>query len=171
MKPSVYRMWADFRAAGALSPDMPLPPVWHFCDTEKEADICAALVLAGQKRATAPSLWGLAHRGEPVPQVGDLDVVTTWDGEARAIIRTTRVEIHPFLEVSPAHATAEGEGDGSLAWWRRAHRAYYERELAGTPYTPSDDMPVVCQYFEIAYPAGAPPPSTEPRPDAHSKGR
>jgi uncharacterized protein YhfF len=171
MRPSVSRMWMEFCATSSLSPGVPLPPVWHFCDTEKDADICAALVVGGQKRATAPSLWGLAHRGEPVPVVGGLDLVTTWNGEACAIIRTTRVEIHPFVEVSAEHAIAEGEGDRSLAWWRNAHRAYYERELAGTPYTPSDDMPVVCQYFELVYPAGAPPPSTESLPDAHRKGR
>ena len=145
-------MWHQYCAVASLPPDTPLPPVWHFCDTQPDADQCARLVLAGRKRATAPSLWGLLHRGEPVPTVGSLDIVTTWDGEACAIIRTHNVAVLPFSTVTLEHAAAEGEGDGSLTWWRRTHREYYARELAGTPYAPSDDMPVVCQYFDVVYP-------------------
>jgi uncharacterized protein YhfF len=151
MKESVRRMWDKYRIAAGLAVDAPLPPVWHFCDTQTDADECARLVLAGRKRATAPSLWGLLHRGEPVPTVGSLALVTAWDGEACAVIRTCRVVVLPFSAVSAEHAAAEGEGDGSLTWWRRTHREYYERELAHTPYAPTDDMPVVCQYFDIAY--------------------
>jgi uncharacterized protein YhfF len=148
-------MWADYCAAASLPPDAPLPSVWHFCDTQADADECARLVLEGRKRATAPSLWGLMHRGEPVPTVGVLDLVTTWDGEACAIIQTRQVVVVPFSAVPLEHAAAEGEGDGSLAWWRRTHREYYARELAGTPYAPADDMPVVCQYFDVVHPAVA----------------
>ena len=153
MKDSVTRMWDEYRAAAGIAPDEPLPPVWHFCDSQAEADECARLVLAGRKHATAPSLWGFLHRGEPVPTVGSLDLVTTWGGDACAIIRTTRVEIVPFSEVSAEHAAAEGEGDCSLEWWRRTHSEYYARELAGTSYVPTDDMPVVCQYFDVVYPS------------------
>lgn len=90
-----------------------------------------------------------------MPTVSSLDLITTWHGEACAVIRTRRVLVLPFSAVPAEHAATEGEGDGSLAWWRRAHREYYARELAGTPYTPSDDMPVVCQYFDVVYPAPA----------------
>ena len=152
VKKSVQEMWTAYRTAAKLRADAPLPPVWHFCDNQQDADECVRLVLAGRKRATAPSLWGFQHRGEAVPAVGSLDLVTTWEGEACAVIRTSRVEVLPFSEVPAELAAAEGEGDGSLAWWRRVHRLYYARELAGTPYTPSEDMPVVCQYFDVVYP-------------------
>jgi uncharacterized protein YhfF len=145
-------MWREYCAVAALPLDTPVPPTWHFCDNQADADACATLVRAGRKRATAPSLWGLRHRSEPIPEVGALELVTTWDGEACAIIRTTRVDVCPFALVSAEHAAAEGEGDCSLEWWRHAHRQYYARELADTPYTPTDDMPVVCQYFELVYP-------------------
>jgi uncharacterized protein YhfF len=155
MKDSVQRMWLEYAAAAGLPPQTPLPPVWHFCDTEPDADECAKLVLTGRKRATAPSLWGLLHRGESIPTVGSLDLVTTWDGEACAIIRTLAVAVVPFSAVTAEHAAAEGEGDASLAWWRRTHWEYYERELMDTPYAPSDDMPVVCQHFDVVYPPAA----------------
>ena len=37
------------------------------------------------------------------------------------------------------------------------HWAYYRRELAGTRYEPSEDMPIVCHYFELVFPAAARP--------------
>jgi uncharacterized protein YhfF len=152
MRESVRRMWTAYCNQTGLHPSTPLPPAWHFCDTQADADACARLVLARRKRATAPSLWGFEHRAEAMPLVGALDIVTFWNGEACAIIRTTHVSVVPFSAVSAEFAAAEGEGDGSLAYWRQAHWAYYTRELAGTRRVPSLDMPVVCQYFEVVYP-------------------
>lgn len=151
MKESVQQMWNDYRTATGLPPDTPMPTVWHFCDNQEDADECARLVHAGRKRATAPSLWGFHARGENVPTIGALDIVTTWSGDACAIIRTSEVVIQPFHAVPASFAQAEGEGDGSLTWWRRVHREYYARELAGTMYLPTDDMPVVCQTFEVVH--------------------
>jgi uncharacterized protein YhfF len=144
-------MWAEYRVATALPASAPMPAVGHFCDRQEDADECASLVLAGRKRATASSLWGFQARGEAVPVPGALDIVTTWNGEAVAIIRTREVVIVPFRDVPAAFAEAEGEGDGSLEWWRQVHRAYYARELAGSSYAPSDDMPIVCQYFDVVH--------------------
>jgi uncharacterized protein YhfF len=148
---SAEKLWQEYRAKGGVGSDAPVPAAWHFCFTQPEADECARLVLLGRKRATAPSLWGFAVRGETPPTVGHLEIVTTWSGEACAIIRTTDVIVRAFCDVPAEFARAEGEGDGSLEWWRRAHREYYARELAGTDYSFSDDMPIVCQYFEVVH--------------------
>ncbi|QYF92664.1 ASCH domain-containing protein [Massilia sp. PAMC28688] len=125
---------------------------WHFCDNQHDADECARLVVAGAKRATAPSLWSLEHANEGPPQAGDLHVITNWAGIAQCIIRVTDVEIIAFDAVSEAHAREEGEGDGTLAWWRDAHWAYYHRELAGTGYHPRRDMPIMFTRFECVFP-------------------
>jgi uncharacterized protein YhfF len=76
-------------------------------------------------------------------------VVTNWLGEAKAIIRTTRVEIRRFVDVDEAFAAAEGEGDGTLAWWRSVHQAYYERVLAGSSCIVDDDLEIACEHFEV----------------------
>lgn len=153
--PSVNAMWEAYRATSATPGELPeLPPAaFHFCDNEADANTCADLVMAGRKRATAPSLWYFESRGEPLPRPGDLAVVTDWEGTARCIIRTSHVEIVPFDRVGAAHAEAEGEGDGSLEWWRAVHLAYYARELSGSTYVPTPDMPIVLEYFECVYPA------------------
>jgi uncharacterized protein YhfF len=152
---SVVQMWAAFREA---RPDIAGAgeefSAWHFCDNQRDADELAQLVLAGAKRATAGALWAYELEGEPVPTVGDFSVITYWDGRACCVIRTTAVEVVAFESVSEEFATAEGEGDGSLAYWRDAHLAAFGREFAGTERSVTPDMPVVCERFEVVFGVG-----------------
>lgn len=126
-------------------------PSWHFCDNKTDANECAALVLNNIKRATSPSLWWFQAKNEALPKVGDLNIVTNWEGEAQCIIETTNVSIIPFNEISEEYAQLEGEGDKSLKYWKRVHWAYYHRELEGTAYEPNEDMPIVCESFKVVY--------------------
>jgi len=149
---SVEAMWS---ALAEAQPDLvdehTAYSVWHFCDNESDADELVELVLAGRKRATAGLLWSYEAEGEPLPQVGDLSVVTDWGGRARCVIRTISVEVIPFQSVTPEFAAIEGEGDGSLEYWRTAHRAAFERELADTGGTFGPEAPVVCECFEVVF--------------------
>lgn len=152
---SVHLMWHSYLSTLGETPETATQPLssWHFCDNAADANECAELVRQGIKTATAPSLWYFEVRNEPIPQPGDLHVITDWKGEAQCIICTTRVEVVPFDEVTAEHAAAEGEGDRSLEFWRRVHWEYYHRELEGSPLAPQDDMPIVCERFEVVYPA------------------
>lgn len=150
--PSVLALWDSYLRQAGAPPSTPLPQVWYFCDNERDANECARLVLAGQKRATTPSLWFFESRGLAVPSVGDLELVTNWDGVAQCIIRTTAVDIVRFCDVTAEYAQLEGEGDGSLISWRAVHWGYYRRELLGTHRAPQEDMPLVCQRFEVVHP-------------------
>jgi uncharacterized protein YhfF len=153
MHPSVTHLWKAFLESGVAPADAGAQPAaWHFCDTPAEADECAELVRTGRKVATAPSLWGLQARGEPIPRVGDHHIVTDWAGVAQCVIRTEDVTVVRFDQVTANHAAAEGEGDGTLAHWRETHRAYYARELSGTGLVPTEDMPLVCERFRLVYP-------------------
>ena len=146
MSNSVSELWARYLK---INPDAPVavPDSYHFCDNQKDADLCAQLVVNGQKRATAPSLAELELGGEPVPQVGDYAVITNWAGAAVAVIETLAVEIMPFGAVDAEFARAEGEGDGTLEWWKAAHQSYYESVLAGTDYRVDDDLQIACVTF------------------------
>ncbi|QPF72042.1 ASCH domain-containing protein [Roseateles sp. DAIF2] len=159
---------------------MPIPPhlstVWHafaastasgsvdaehfyeafaFGDSEALANELAALVLQGAKRATASSAWSFEVEGRRPPRVGDLSIVTDWSGErALCIIETQAVDVVPFDEVSAEFAALEGEGDGSLEFWRQGHRAYFGRECARAGREFSERMPVVCERFALVYRPG-----------------
>ena len=67
------------------------PDSFYFCDNEKDANECAALVVKGIKQATATSKWWYDTHNEALPQIGDLYIVTDWNGNAKAIIKTTKV--------------------------------------------------------------------------------
>jgi uncharacterized protein YhfF len=147
---SPEEMWAAFKAVRGLD-DRAVYSAWHFCDNQADADELASLVARGIKRATAGALWAYEAEGEALPRVGAYNVITDWEGRPRAVVRTVGVEVVPFGEVSPEFAAAEGEGDLSLAYWRRAHWAAFSRELAGIGRQPSEDMPVVCERFEVEF--------------------
>lgn len=127
-------------------------PAWHFCDNQADADECVRLVLAGKKRATSPAVWELEHLDEKMPEPGDLNIITDWEGVPRCIIQTTHVEILPFYEVPALHTFREGEGDRTLAYWRAVHWEYYNRILQESRYKPTRDMPIVCERFRMVFP-------------------
>ncbi len=161
MDASVHNLWrAYLRSVGETPATTDKTfAAWSFGDTPALADELAALVLRGAKRATSPSVWELEAAGEPIPKPGDLHIITGSAGVAQCIIRTTQVDTIPFNRVSARYAGIEGEGDGSLAYWRCTHWAYYERVLAGTDYTPRPDMPVVCERFEVVFTRAHPAPA------------
>jgi uncharacterized protein YhfF len=148
MHPSVVKLWTSYRAIDPAAP-VAVPASFHFCDNQEDADLCATLVVAGRKRATAASVAELKMGGDPIPSVGDYGIVTDWAGRARAVIRTTSVQIRRFGDVDEDFAGTEGEGDLTLDWWRAAHRECYGRVLAETSYLVDDDLEVVCEEFEL----------------------
>ena len=157
MADSAEALWAKFLASGtaeAAAAARARYTSWHFGSGAEMADELLELVLSGRKRATAGALWSYEHEGEGVPTVGDYSVITDGAGTARCIIRTTRVEVVPFDEVGAEFAAAEGEGDLSLDYWREGHWHYFTLELAEFGRAPEADMPVVCERFEVVYPAG-----------------
>jgi uncharacterized protein YhfF len=127
---------------------------FHFDDNERDANALADLVLAGVKRATASLVWSFQHAGRLPPKPGALSVVTYWDGRPVCAIETVEVEVLPFEQVSAEFAASEGEGDGSLEYWRRVHWAYFGRECARVGREPSQVMPVACERFRVIHRAG-----------------
>ena len=127
------------------------PPAWAFGATPEQADELLALVLTGEKTATAGALWDYEAEGEPLPQVGALSIVLDGGAHPRALIVTTEVSVVPFDEVDESHAAAEGESDRSLAAWRRIHEDFFTR-YATHERGFSPDMPVVLERFRLLYP-------------------
>lgn len=148
MHPSVLQLWTRYRAIDPASPAA-VPVSFHFCDNREDADLCATLVVAGRKRATAASVAELQLAGDPMPRAGDYAIVTDWQGEAKAVIRTTSVDIRRFGDIDRKFARDEGEGDMTLEWWRQAHEAYYRRVLVNSHYVVDDDLEIACERFEL----------------------
>lgn len=108
-----------------------------------------ALIRTGAKRAGTSLLWACEADGEPIPHAGDIEIVLDHRGEPALITRITAVSVMPFNEVTAEYAAIEGEGDGSLEYWRRAHWNFFSRECRRIGREPAQTMPVVCNAFEV----------------------
>ncbi|SES03306.1 Uncharacterized protein YhfF [Gracilibacillus ureilyticus] len=142
--------WKDFLLKTGRSESTEYLEVFHFELNEKLANELLHLVLIGQKKATASSLWSYQLEGEHLPEVGDLSIVTDWDGVPHCVIETTAVTILPFSEMTYDICKREGEDD-TLESWREGHIRFYKGEGSQLGYEFSEDMPVVFEDFEVVY--------------------
>jgi uncharacterized protein YhfF len=60
------------------------------------------------------------------------------------VIETVELTQRRFPDVDAAFAHDEGEGDRSLAYWRRAHERYFRRRGQFAP-----DMLLWCERFRL----------------------
>lgn len=130
-----------------------LPPAWSFGDDPAQADALVDLVLEGRKTATASAAVEYAAADEPLPRPGELSIVLDGSGRPRALIRVTDVRVVRLGDVDAEHARLEGEGDGSLEAWRRAHDAFLRATLPADVAV-DDDLEVVLERFALVYPVG-----------------
>lgn len=148
---SVKKMWLDYHSKlGVQAPAEPISD--YFCDNEKDANELADLVNKGIKRATAGALWSYEKRGTKIPQVGEVFVVMDWHKNAVCVVKTIKISIIPFNEISESHAYTEGEGDRSLNYWRKVHIEFYKNEFAELGLVFNESMPIVFEEFEKVFP-------------------
>jgi uncharacterized protein YhfF len=114
-------------------------------------DELCALVLAGRKRGTASlALWYGAER-TCLPKAGELRVVVDGGGAPRCVIEILEVEERRFCDVDADFAAVEGEGDGSLAYWRLEHERFFAAELASEGLPFSAAVRVVLERFRVVW--------------------
>ena len=142
-------MWATFTAA---RPEYKNAVYEAWCYGSDAPDKLAALTLEGVKTATASAYPFYEYEKSPLPAPGDLSLILSSCGTAVCIIETTHVETVPFNEVTERQAFLEGEGDRSLAYWRRVHEECFTEELKEIDAKFSQDMLVVCEEFEKLFP-------------------
>jgi uncharacterized protein YhfF len=130
-----------------------LPPgnvrVDSYGDSEELSDTLLALIRSGHKRAGTGLLWLHEHENDPPAAEGDIEIVVDHRGRPVVVTRIVSVKVMPYGDVTAEYAAIEGEGDGSLGYWREAHWAYFSRECKRIGRQPSEAMPVVCTVFEV----------------------
>lgn len=138
-------LWARFSAETGIQADY---DAWAFGDNPRHLSF---LVIRGIKTATASAHALYALDDEPLPQIGEYNVILNEDDLAVCITRTTNVSVIPFKEITEEQAAKEGEGDKSLAYWRNVHEAFFTKELQEAGMTFTEDMLVVFEEFEVVY--------------------
>ena len=144
-------IWSAYASASGGIDESRFYEAFSFGDSDAMADDLGQLVLKGTKRATAGSVWSYESSGKALPKPGDLSIVMDSKQKALCIIETIQVDVMPFDQVSAEFAATEGEGDGSLAYWRSAHLAYFTRECERSGKAFSTSMAIACEQFKVVY--------------------
>jgi adenosylmethionine-8-amino-7-oxononanoate aminotransferase/uncharacterized protein YhfF len=117
-------------------------------------DQLVAAIVDGTKTTTTGLLDDYERDGEPLPRLGDREVVIDSAGEPVTLIENVAVRVIPVGDVDLAHALAEGEGYATVADWRAGHEAFWHsaemREYVGDPaFTVTDDTLAVAVEFRL----------------------
>ena len=121
----------------------------YFGQDARVADLLVNLIAVGEKTGTFTSPWIFEGNRNETPVLGGYTVVTDIAGNPRLLLRTTAVRTMRFDEISEAETLVDGPAVRMLDVWRQVHWAYFERELASLNRTPSTDMPVTVEEFEV----------------------
>lgn len=154
MSEQIERFWKDFLQSAACPPGVnpeKTSSAFAFGDNPALADELGQLVYAGTKTATCGTLWEWEHDGDPLPQVGQIEIVLDGQGKPLCVIEMVEVTIKPYNEVDASFAYAEGEDERTLEAWRREHWKYFSRVLPRIGRMPEETMPLVCQRFRVVF--------------------
>ena len=97
------------------------------------------LVLSGEKTATC-----CIYQDGNTNKTGDISIILDSAGNAQAIIEETKVSIVPFNKIDHNFARKEGEGDKTLATWRKIHKVFW-KDI-------KPDTLLECEEFKLLYP-------------------
>lgn len=139
---------ALLKARGIALPPGPVH-VDGYGDSEELSNELLALIRSGRKRAGTGLLWAYQHDGQHIAQTGDIEVVVDHLNVPVMVTRVVRSEVIEYKQVTDEYAALEGEGDGSLAYWRKAHWNFFGRECRRIGREPTETMPVICTVFEV----------------------
>ncbi len=123
----------------------------HFCADEENANLCANLVLSGEKTTSSSLRDYYNFSNTQLPQVNSLVVITDWNSNPVCIIEITEVTECKFCDVTSEFAFAEGEGDKSLAWWRNVHWNFFSAECTDLGIQPSENMIIILERFKVVF--------------------
>ncbi len=141
----VQEFWDGFIEAKGLDEDTDYVQIFRLGRNEGESNRLLKLVLRGKKRATT-----CLYTDDILPEKGDYGIITDWDGVPRCVIKTTRVQIIPFNEITLEQALKEGE-DKTLEAWRETHRVVYSRNAEQLGLEFSEESKIVYEDFRVEY--------------------
>ena len=153
--PPVEAIISELAVRGIALPSGPVR-VDGYGDSVELSTELLDLIRSGRKRAGTGLLWAYEHDREPIAKSGDIEVVVDHLNRPALVTRIVSSEMVAFNEVSAEYAATEGEGDGSLEYWRKGHWNFFSRECRRIGREPTETMPVICNVFEVLHVVPAP---------------
>ncbi|MER2260559.1 MAG: ASCH domain-containing protein [Psychrobacillus sp.] len=143
MNTTAREYWNSFWKGKENEPEV---SAWKFGE---DADTLAQLVVKRIKTATCSAHILYELENEPLPQVGEYNIILNARDEPVCIIRTKDVTFKPMNRISKEFAHAEGEGDRSYDYWKKTHINFFTNELSKVGLQFEEDLLLVCERFEV----------------------
>ena len=138
---SVYEMWNNFTKSNPEFKKEELPQSDFFHDNKEDADRLAELTLNGKKKASSGLYAFYKKYNIELPKVGNKQIITDFDGKAKAIIETKSVDTIPFNKISREYAVLDmGTNIEPLEKWKKAHWEFFENFMKEIGEKPTEDM-------------------------------
>ncbi|PSG87327.1 ASCH domain-containing protein [Aurantibacter aestuarii] len=150
---SASEMWNDFIQSNPEFKNGEIPESDFFHNNEVDANRLAELTLTGKKRASS-GLYSLYEQyNADLPSVGTKQIVTDFNGKAKAIIENVSVDTIPFKKISKEYAELDmGTDIEPLKKWKKAHWEFFENFLKESGKKPTEEMLIVAVEFKKIWP-------------------
>lgn len=150
---SPLEMWTDFTQSNPEYKKEEIPESDFFHNNKEDANRLAELTLTGKKRATSGLYSLYQHYNADLPNVGTKQILTDFEGKAKAIIENISVDTIPFNMISKEYAELDmGTDIEPLKKWKKAHWDFFESFLEESGEKPTEEMLIVCVRFEKIWP-------------------
>lgn len=149
---SVYKIWGDYVSSNPLAKNDTIPESWFFHNNKYDADRLATLVVEGKKKASSGLYLWYKEANADLPKVGTKSIVTDFDGKARAIIESSKVDTVPFHSISKDYAQMDmGTTTEPLKKWKKAHWSFFKSAMKESGGQPTEEMLIVCEEFKTIW--------------------
>lgn len=143
-----HALWEACAAERGLAVDQPIRER-HIGDAPETRELLLRLILSGEKTMTCTSPWLCAAGLDVEPTTGGLSILLDSTDRARAVLRTTHVTTMAWRAVTGDETQYEGKSVRPIAAWRAVHWRYLARRLAEIGRSPSEEMPITFERFEV----------------------
>ena len=149
---SVSEMWNNYVESNPEFKDHEIPESEFFHNNKEDANRLAELTLNGKKKASSGLLSLYKQYNVELPKAGTKQIITDFDGKAKAIIENISVDTIPFNEISKEYAELDmGTDIEPLEKWKKAHWDFFESFLKESGEKPKEEMLIVCVRFETIW--------------------
>jgi uncharacterized protein YhfF len=147
--PESEAFWSDCQEKITTPPADGFYRLRRFGNNTALADRLLSLILSGQKTGTYALPWLYEGDENLTPVAGGYSIVTESDGKPAALLLTTSLKTLPYNQITEEDTQYEGPNARALEVWRQIHWPYYSRALELKGISPTEDMPVTVERFEV----------------------
>lgn len=147
---AVEKFWNEFLKDTSRDMSLPCPESFSFGGDKKMSNELLNLVIKGKKTATSSALPAYKAENQPIPKVGDLSILTDYDGVPYCVLENTDVSLIEFDKMTFDICKLEGE-DTCLESWKDKHIEFFKAEATECGYVFSEKMTVVFEKFRVLW--------------------